>query len=57
MDKWCSLVALMIGVMLITGHGDTGAKGNTLVGALAIFAACSTSGLSGVYLEKMLKAL
>mmetsp|Transcript_49510 Transcript_49510/g.115816 ORF Transcript_49510/g.115816 Transcript_49510/m.115816 type:complete len:356 (+) Transcript_49510:93-1160(+) len=54
-DKWLSLVALTVGVMLIVGNGDTATQGNTVIGLLAVGASCGTSGLAGVFLEMMLK--
>merc|ERR1712190_145793 len=63
--KWCGLLLLTLGVALIQlprGSGDgadaagsTNGNGNTAVGLTAVLSACVTSGLAGVYLEKILK--
>eukprot|EP00437_Effrenium_voratum_P034990 CAMPEP_0181487050 /NCGR_PEP_ID=MMETSP1110-20121109/47590_1 /TAXON_ID=174948 /ORGANISM="Symbiodinium sp., Strain CCMP421" /LENGTH=340 /DNA_ID=CAMNT_0023613487 /DNA_START=20 /DNA_END=1042 /DNA_ORIENTATION=- len=57
--KWCSLLILTSGVALIQmPRGDVQAtpkQGNTMVGLVAVLSACITSGLAGVYLEKILK--
>jgi len=61
--KWISLVVLMagVGVVSIPTDGDskdtTGAHAsmNKAVGLIAVITACSTSGLAGVYFEKVLK--
>jgi len=55
LDKWLSLVALTVGVMLIVSNGDTTSKGNMFLGVVACGAGCCTSGLAGVFLEMMLK--
>mmetsp|Transcript_59310 Transcript_59310/g.109631 ORF Transcript_59310/g.109631 Transcript_59310/m.109631 type:complete len:364 (-) Transcript_59310:102-1193(-) len=54
-DKWLSLVALTVGVMLIVSNGDTATQGNMLIGMFSVGASCCTSGLAGVFLEMMLK--
>lgn len=60
--KWVSLLILTCGVSLIQfPRGDNGhtqeaaAEGNAFVGLCAVLSACVTSGLAGVYLEKILK--
>jgi len=61
--KWAALVTLTAGVTLIqlprgTGASDTAhapTEGNPVVGLVAVLSACMTSGLAGVYLEKILK--
>jgi len=64
--KWCSLLMLTCGVSLIqlprgqSGSAGTAApaapaNGNAAVGLVAVLSACVTSGLAGVYLEKILK--
>merc|ERR1712194_262788 len=62
--KWCSLCMLFAGVSLIqyprgesadSSHSTQPANGNTTVGLVAILSACVTSGLAGVWLEKILK--
>lgn len=62
--KWAALMTLTVGVALIQlprGHADgetTTSKpveGNATVGLVAVLSACMTSGLAGVYLEKILK--
>lgn len=57
--KWFSLVLLTIGVALIQmprgGNVAVEAHGNTAIGLTAVLSACVTSGLAGVYLEKILK--
>lgn len=64
--KWFSLVLLTVGVSFIQWpreetHGAAvaeapAAAGNTVVGFVAVLSACCTSGLAGVYLEKILKS-
>mmetsp|Transcript_40498 Transcript_40498/g.61163 ORF Transcript_40498/g.61163 Transcript_40498/m.61163 type:complete len:353 (+) Transcript_40498:132-1190(+) len=60
-EKWCALFLLTGGVTLIQmPRGDAAAtahhaKGNQFVGLVAVLCACMTSGLAGVYLEKILK--
>uniref|UniRef100_A0A6T8UZ53 UDP-galactose transporter n=1 Tax=Noctiluca scintillans TaxID=2966 RepID=A0A6T8UZ53_NOCSC len=61
--KWFSLLLLTSGVACIQfprdkaedapSHGEP--HGNTVVGLIAVLSACMTSGLAGVYLEKILK--
>jgi solute carrier family 35 (UDP-sugar transporter), member A1/2/3 len=65
--KWISLVLLMAGVAIVSipheedsndSHNDTSsghAAMNKAVGLIAVIIACSTSGLAGVYFEKVLK--
>jgi len=65
--KWAALVTLTAGVTLIqiprgdsAGGGEGGgsavqAEGNAALGLTAVLSACVTSGLAGVYLEKILK--
>jgi len=57
--KWVSLLVLSIGVTLIQLRGGGGASaqhdGNAVIGLVAVLAACLTSGMAGVYLEKVLK--
>jgi len=62
--KWCSLFLLTGGVSLIqfprgegaeTSHSAQPENGSTTVGLTAVLSACITSGLAGVYLEKILK--
>eukprot|EP00931_Biecheleriopsis_adriatica_P077914 TRINITY_DN51391_c0_g1_i1.p1 TRINITY_DN51391_c0_g1~~TRINITY_DN51391_c0_g1_i1.p1 ORF type:complete len:352 (+),score=54.56 TRINITY_DN51391_c0_g1_i1:42-1097(+) len=59
--KWLSLLLLTAGVALIQlPRGDTStstapSEGNAAVGLTAVLSACVTSGLAGVYLEKILK--
>lgn len=58
--KWTSLLLLTLGVALIQmprdeTSGAVPAQGNAVVGFFAVFGGCMTSGLGGVYLEKMLK--
>lgn len=63
--KWCALVTLTVGVALIQlPHGsapklttttNASSSSNTTVGLVAVLSACMTSGLAGVYLEKILK--
>jgi len=61
--KWASLLTLTLGVTLIQlPRGDAGGagasaptEGNAAVGLAAVLSACVTSGLAGVYLEKILK--
>jgi len=63
-EKWLSLMMLTCGVCLIQfpRHVDENAQdsaakpeGNAILGLSAVLAACLTSGLAGVYLEKILK--
>lgn len=60
-EKWSALVMLTVGVAVIQlPKGDTLAnrtkgQGNALTGFSAVLAAAFTSGLAGVYLEKLLK--
>jgi len=58
--KWSSLLVLTLGVALIQlprnqGSSAAPAQGSALVGFVAVFGGCMTSGLGGVYLEKILK--
>mmetsp|Transcript_57030 Transcript_57030/g.158820 ORF Transcript_57030/g.158820 Transcript_57030/m.158820 type:complete len:365 (-) Transcript_57030:142-1236(-) len=63
--KWSSLLLLTAGVALIqlpqgSGSGASPAppaedSGNAALGLVAVLSACVTSGLAGVYLEKILK--
>jgi len=55
--KWCSLFILTTGVALIQlPRGEVKeAHGDPVVGLCAVLSACFTSGLAGVYLEKILK--
>lgn len=61
--KWSALFLLFVGVTLIQypnqsepGKLAPGAGGqNAFVGLVAVLSACFTSGLAGVYLEKLLK--
>lgn len=60
--KWMALCTLTVGVALIqlprgsaSPEAPSQASGNASVGLLALFVACWTSGLAGVYLEKILK--
>jgi len=65
--KWAALLTLTLGVTSIqmprsSGDDDTPdtpapapASGNAAVGLIAVLSACITSGLAGVYLEKILK--
>jgi len=60
LEKWCALFILFAGVALIQlPRGETKASspsgGNAAVGLAAVLSACATSGLAGVYLEKILK--
>lgn len=60
-SKWGSLLVLLIGVMLLQfprQSGETPAASSTFdaaLGFMAVLAACITSGLASVYLEKILK--
>jgi len=63
--KWTALLTLTLGVTFIQAprsKGDAGDKpaatsavGHAVVGLVAVLSACMTSGLAGVYLEKILK--
>ncbi|XP_069050468.1 solute carrier family 35 member A3a isoform X1 [Lepisosteus oculatus] len=61
--QWLSLLILMAGVVLVQWPSDDGAAGgqkelsagSQLVGVLAVFVACFSSGFAGVYFEKILK--
>jgi len=61
--KWSALVTLTAGVALIQlPRGSTAgtaaptpSQGNAVVGLVAVLSACMTSGLAGVWLEKILK--
>lgn len=59
--KWAALLMLTCGVALIqlprgeSAHSTAPANGNAAVGITAVLSACVTSGLAGVYLEKLLK--
>jgi UDP-sugar transporter A1/2/3 len=60
--KWISLVFLMAGVAVVSlANDDTSSKApghadmNGGVGLIAVVTACATSGLAGVYFEKVLK--
>jgi len=59
--KWTALVTLTAGVSLIqfprgsSSSASESAEGNSFVGLIAVLSACVTSGLAGVYLEKILK--
>jgi len=59
--KWSALLLLTAGVTLIQmprgdgGSSHVAAEGNAAVGLTAVLSACVTSGLAGVYLEKILK--
>jgi UDP-sugar transporter A1/2/3 len=65
--KWISLVLLMAGVAIVSLPHDEDSKDthkdastghasmNKAVGLIAVIIACSTSGLAGVYFEKVLK--
>ncbi|CAK9047054.1 UDP-N-acetylglucosamine transporter (Golgi UDP-GlcNAc transporter) (Solute carrier family 35 member A3) [Durusdinium trenchii] len=56
--KWCALLILTTGVALIQlprGEAKDVQKGDSVVGLAAVISACFTSGLAGVYLEKILK--
>jgi UDP-sugar transporter A1/2/3 len=61
--KWVSLVLLMAGVGVVSIPTDTESKDTTgahasmnkTVGLFAVITACATSGLAGVYFEKVLK--
>jgi UDP-sugar transporter A1/2/3 len=62
--KWVSLVLLMTGVAAVSvipdgddnkPKDDSHAEMNRAVGMLAVIIACATSGLAGVYFEKVLK--
>eukprot|EP00747_Dinoflagellata_sp_TGD_P167125 gnl/TRDRNA2_/TRDRNA2_191041_c0_seq1.p1 gnl/TRDRNA2_/TRDRNA2_191041_c0~~gnl/TRDRNA2_/TRDRNA2_191041_c0_seq1.p1 ORF type:complete len:397 (-),score=60.97 gnl/TRDRNA2_/TRDRNA2_191041_c0_seq1:228-1304(-) len=62
--KWTALMMLTAGVTLIQyPRGETGGTptpsapvgGNQAIGLIAVLSACVTSGLAGVYLEKILK--
>jgi UDP-galactose transporter len=62
--KWVSLVILMAGVGVVSlPQGDDATKKpdadhasmNKMVGLVAVITACATSGLAGVYFEKVLK--
>ena len=62
-QQWASLCVLVAGVGLVQTAGgssesssaDEDGQGNQFVGLLAILAACCSSGLAGVYFEKVLK--
>lgn len=59
-DKWFALVLLTAGVVLVNTSGNHAAmseeaEGSATIGLSAVGAACFTSGLAGVYLEKILK--
>jgi len=56
-NKWFSLVLLAFGVGLIQilNQGGEHEAGNALLGLIAVLAACCTSALAGVSLEKMIK--
>eukprot|EP00933_Yihiella_yeosuensis_P083410 TRINITY_DN97625_c0_g1_i1.p1 TRINITY_DN97625_c0_g1~~TRINITY_DN97625_c0_g1_i1.p1 ORF type:complete len:359 (-),score=65.96 TRINITY_DN97625_c0_g1_i1:13-1089(-) len=59
-QKWTALLLLTVGVALIQfPRGDSAesspSEGNPMVGLVAVLSACMTSGLAGVYLEKILK--
>eukprot|EP00929_Paragymnodinium_shiwhaense_P054581 TRINITY_DN27362_c0_g1_i1.p1 TRINITY_DN27362_c0_g1~~TRINITY_DN27362_c0_g1_i1.p1 ORF type:complete len:352 (+),score=30.78 TRINITY_DN27362_c0_g1_i1:99-1154(+) len=58
-EKWGSLVVLTAGVALVNRRALDGSKpdghGDSIIGIGAVLAACFTSGLAGVYLEKILK--
>jgi len=59
--KWGALMMLTVGIMLIQmprgGETKTAGpeSGNATIGLVAVLSACMTSGLAGVYLEKILK--
>lgn len=58
--QWTSLFVLMVGVALIQLPRDEASSaavvsGNAFIGFIAVFGGCMTSGLGGVYLEKVLK--
>jgi len=64
-EKWAALLTLTLGVTFIQLPRSSGddqdtpapapASGNAIVGLVAVLSACMTSGLAGVYLEKILK--
>lgn len=58
--KWMSLLVLTIGIALIQlprgeSSSSVPAQGNAFLGFISVFGGCMTSGLGGVYLEKILK--
>jgi UDP-sugar transporter A1/2/3 len=59
--KWIALIMLTAGIALVqlgqvkdTGEEDKNV-GNPFIGLMAVLCACCTSGLAGVYFEKILK--
>mmetsp|Transcript_2309 Transcript_2309/g.6485 ORF Transcript_2309/g.6485 Transcript_2309/m.6485 type:complete len:362 (-) Transcript_2309:90-1175(-) len=58
-EQWFALVLLTAGVSCVNTSGQVkgsaGEEGNTVLGLSAVLSACVTSGLAGVYLEKILK--
>eukprot|EP00920_Eleutheroschizon_duboscqi_P033247 GHVT01080185.1.p1 GENE.GHVT01080185.1~~GHVT01080185.1.p1 ORF type:complete len:284 (-),score=-10.33 GHVT01080185.1:674-1525(-) len=59
-QKWLSLFVLTCGVSLVQFPTFSEKKtvvqfGNSYIGLVAVFSACCTSGLAGVYFEKILK--
>jgi len=62
LPRWVALLALMVGVSTVqlsqmspkAGEGDAGAR-NLPLGLAAMSVSCCTSGLAGVYFEKVLK--
>eukprot|EP00930_Biecheleria_cincta_P022696 TRINITY_DN16540_c0_g1_i1.p1 TRINITY_DN16540_c0_g1~~TRINITY_DN16540_c0_g1_i1.p1 ORF type:complete len:361 (+),score=38.16 TRINITY_DN16540_c0_g1_i1:54-1136(+) len=62
-DKWLGLFVLTTGVVLVNmsgrqaGHAQKGGAGDddTFLGLAAVISACFTSGLAGVYTEKIMK--
>lgn len=59
--RWFSLFMLFLGVVLIqfssadVTHRTPEGEGDRILGLFAVFSACITSGLAGVYLEKLIK--
>jgi UDP-sugar transporter A1/2/3 len=56
-EKWLAVLMLTGGVMLIVSRDDSSQKsqGVMALGLVAVICACITSGIAGVFLEKMLK--
>jgi UDP-sugar transporter A1/2/3 len=55
-EKWSAVVLLTLGVMLIVSRGEGNkSRGIMTVGLAAVTFGCVTSGVAGVFLEKMLK--
>eukprot|EP00429_Kryptoperidinium_foliaceum_P007930 CAMPEP_0176018854 /NCGR_PEP_ID=MMETSP0120_2-20121206/9090_1 /TAXON_ID=160619 /ORGANISM="Kryptoperidinium foliaceum, Strain CCMP 1326" /LENGTH=363 /DNA_ID=CAMNT_0017351913 /DNA_START=168 /DNA_END=1259 /DNA_ORIENTATION=- len=54
-EKWWSILAVLVGVCIVSFKGDVGVQGNFTIGVSAIVMACFLSSIATVYTETQIK--